>query len=396
MKTLARESGQAMVETTILMLILIPLFLYAFFLCGVAFHRLEVQEAVVSSVWDFSQRNIEASGDGDRQGEADNDAAAVGGFNRMLYSDHTSAYDDPGDPFGNNEKHHVEFGVHACWLGHGANGGNTKGSDYDAPGSTEVTCDVQPSGDTDWMLASSGKNFAASPLNRGGLARCWAKAWVYNYLIPDKFTQFAHVDMNGGKTMRGNQATQGTPTGVHGIKGQGGTAANIFIRDRAAISYGTWGIMNGAPGSGGWKLTDADIGGASPGMFTFSENVVDSDNPFYKRVKFLWKSEQGTKLTYLAVEAAYGIYAAQAASKKVEIVADFSSDPNAGVLPTNAFAVLAPYLVARYKPGQNYSQVTRWAGNLESTPYTSYNNDRYVNAWNQRGPYYMGNKQPRK
>ena len=63
-KAARRTRGGAMVEFVLLNIVLIPLFLYAIFLMDAAYLKLDLQETVVSGVWDFSQRNSEPPGFG--------------------------------------------------------------------------------------------------------------------------------------------------------------------------------------------------------------------------------------------------------------------------------------------------------------------------------------------
>lgn len=396
MKTTRSERGAAMVELAILMLVLVPLFLFGISLSDVAYHRLEVQEAVVSTIWDFSQRNGEPVGSSSHDANAGAEVAAVQGYNRIMFADHTSAYDDPADLHGGLEFHHTQFGVHACFLGRGGDG-----SPYsDTSRSSQITCAVDPSGDSDWLV--SGKQFAGSELTKGGLVHCWAKAWLYNFLIPEQFMQDHSAVALTEKTQHaGNPGMTGGKDNVHAILGSGGVKSNMFIRDQVAISFDTWGIMNGAPRSGGWRLNQADI---APKL----NDVAAEDNPFFQRVSYLYSSDAAAA-SYGAAVGAAGLYAANALSKQLEVVAIGATPGHGwvagryvpGVAPTQfssnpamPYNLAAPYLVARYQRGKNYAAVTRYPNRLESTPFTSYNGDQYQAAYNARGPYNMGNRRP--
>ena len=111
-----------MVEFVLLNIVLIPLFLYAIFLMDAAYLKLDLQETVVSGIWDFSQRNSEPPGFGGMGVDApnshdDNNAMEVQASAkavRVAYADHTSAFDDGAE---NNQS--TEYGQQTYLTGNG-------------------------------------------------------------------------------------------------------------------------------------------------------------------------------------------------------------------------------------------------------------------------------------
>lgn len=364
-----RPRGAALVETVLLMIVIIPLLLYALFLIDAAYMKLDLQETVVAGIWDMSTRNAES---GSATAEVDVIQHAV----RATYSDHTSAFDDgaevdaPG--YGdverirgnhNHEKHHKIYFAAQYTFRFDANVGPD----------TQFQCDniKSDSGLTD--VTGVVQAYEGSSYNAGGSVRCWATGYIYNYIIPEKlFTEFTDVKMS-------NLTKRAAGSDSHQYQGQGG---NIVAHETGAVYFNTWALRTG---SSSGKLNDADIGKRGGFPFDGPSNI---DGPFYDRVV----QDYSRNLTYAAVAAASASFTSRAQSTQLmtAVTAAPSMRDVAG-LPNMA----GTFLIARYKP-QSPGQ-TQAAGGLSlfggqkylSTPYTGINNN-YRSAYSRRGVYYMG------
>jgi hypothetical protein len=425
------QSGAAMVEFSILMVVFIPLVYYAIFLCDVAYHQLEIQETVVSTTWDFSTRNEEPppppetgllgqvwdslSGQGpDQNNTADqnrtNEVAQVQFLDRLEYDDHTSSFDDGAEGTNDNnyttlttdsENHHNQLAAHACWIGANGSGtlDNTTVSAYDDDNtSTQVTCQINAQQDLAWAgtpTSEASVAFGMSGYNKGGLVNCWAKAWVYNFMVPENALQdHADTKLSTKKLQTGDTAS---------IKGAGGKAANILVRDQAAISFDTWALVDGAADH---QIQDADI-----------NTNVDDTNPFYSRAQFVYKQAGPLQKTYNDLMK-FNLAFMGIAAPTVEII---NAIPHSGAFTTN-FAPDEPanistfYLTARYQSGDthrsspgyeeqcpplspiNFDMGCSMGGpKYESTPFQNFDsNSKYKSAFQKRTLHYLGCQDPYK
>ncbi|MFY0529394.1 hypothetical protein ACN28I_41595 [Archangium gephyra] len=367
-----RRRGAAMVETALLMIVLIPLLLYALFLIDAAYMKLDLQETVVSGLWDFSTRNAES-------GDKNEDFGQVQRAVRASYSDHTSAIDDGSEvskpDLGNvqritgnhdHQKHHkIYFAAQYTFR-------------FDANVGPDTQFDCKLTEDSGWASDVTGllPSFAGSEFNVGGQVTCSATGYIYNYLIPEKlFTEFTDVKMSN-LTKR-----QSATTDSHSIQGRGG---NIVAHETGSLIYNTWALRNGAASGG---LANADIGARS-GLMGDPDNI---EGPFYDRVVF----DYSRTPTYAAVAAASGAFSARAAQQN--ILAAATAGPttrSVAGLPNMA----GTFLISRYKP-QDPGLRQQASGGLfgggqgfQSTPYRNVNNN-YVTAGSNRGVYYMGCRQ---
>jgi Flp pilus assembly protein TadG len=413
------QQGQAMVEFAVLMLAFVPLMLYVVFLSDVSYNQFEVQETVISTTWDFSTRNQETSSSSDADSNRTNEASNVGKLNRLEYMDHTSSFDDgaEGDNSDDYSKlsqesanSHNQLAARSSWIGqNGNNSVDDSSSDYDTDDSSQVTCTINKQDDLDWIVAGLGSGvgtvvpayqFGQSKFSKGGLATCWAKAWIYNFLIPEKFMQDqASVDLTQKKLQTGN-ATD--------IKGQNGTTSNILVRDRAAISFDTWAIVNGANDD---KIQNADL---DVGTSTDSD-----DNPFFARGEAVYGNSTAlgaaaTTLTYGYMALRVGQFSLKGLSENIAIIPSF---PAVKPYPLGVISESGPanidafYLVARYKNGDTsrndlgYDEQCAVADDAaclagpkyESTPFQNFDsNSKYKSTFQKRTLHYLGCQDPYK
>ncbi|WP_224360341.1 TadE/TadG family type IV pilus assembly protein [Hyalangium versicolor] len=414
-----RARGSAMVEFVILNIILVPLFLYAIFLMDAAYLKLDLQETVISGVWDFTTRNTEPGafkdgGLGAPSSKSDNDKnelATVAKAVRIVYADHTSAVDDGADPFdgttysketylrGNGDgsqypsqsghkKHHTGFGAQYSFR-------FVKKDDVDEeedePTDTQFQCGL--SEDLNWTVDFNMKEFASTGYNTGGEVRCWAKGYIYNYIIPSDFMQeFSQVEMSKMKLRKDT-----TGKGVHEWQGDGGDLENIVAYETASVSFNTWALRNGAKNGDDVKalgryngaLASADLRVPKSAMPTIGQSASSPEaNPFFRRVQYLYTSNGTNAATYTAAVGATAQLTSKGTSEKLMLVLSVPPGTSSNnVLPN----IIGVHLTARYKPrspGQKQG-AGLGSGDFLSTPYSGPNNN-YRTAANARGPFYMG------
>ncbi|HVG63240.1 MAG TPA: hypothetical protein VNA24_32045 [Hyalangium sp.] len=417
-----RARGGAMVEFVLLNIILIPLLLYAIFLMDAAYLKLDLQETVVSGVWDFSQLNTEPPSWGgignvdapqDRDKNNANELQAAMRAVRVAYADHTSAFDDGTDPsqpgFGDKERlrgngdgsehpsptgharHHTGFGAHYSF----------KFKD----GDTQFMCGL--SSDMSWNSDQNMTDFANSGYNAGGEVRCEATGYIYNYIIPETFLQeFSQVELTKMK----RRENGGSADGVHTWQGEGGNVNNIVALERAGISFNTWALRNG--GKNGYSETktgeeeedtqkapkyDGALSSADlrvPGSDLPMPQTEDSaeSNPFFRRVQYLYTMNGTAADSYNDIKSGAQDLADQGDSEQVLKVEN--NDP--GTTTNDKFPnIIGVHVTARYKPAKP-GQPQETPGLLGGekylgTPYSGPNSD-YEAAAGARGAFYMGCK----
>lgn len=435
-----------MVEFVLLNIVLVPLLLYAIFLMDAAYLKLDLQETVVSGAWDFSQRNTEPPADTSGVGSANSfdsnngmELQATAKPIRIAYADHTSAFDDGGESdssaYGNanrlrgngdgstgpqgHKRHHTGFGAQYTFrfkapppnAEEDDEEGTSSGGALDGVGTeldTQFKCRIV--GDMGWSLDPNMTEFGKTGYNAGGEARCSSIGFIYNYIVPEKFLQeFSETDKvtNLKRRRDGND-------GSHEWQGQGGRMGNIIAEETAAVSFNTWALRNGAKqteaAASGYgaksraqydgKVADADIGTRG----TFGGENDPKDNPFFRRVQYLYTSNLAFRGTYTIAAG----HAADLMSKAIddELISAYGVPIVSGlpVPPSTMPLVGVPnmagvFMAARYKPGQPgvKREAPKTLGFLSTgddyltTPYSGHNNN-YQTAANARGQYYMGCK----
>jgi hypothetical protein len=443
-----RARGGAMVEFVILNIVLVPLLLYAIFLMDAAYLKLDLQETVVSGVWDFSQRNTEPPSGSGSVGPA-NSFNANNGMElqatakpvRIVYSDHTSAFDDGAEQDQTNgygdsnrlrgngdnsdgptghKRHHTGFGAQYTFRFKAppANAeeddeeGTNSGGALDGVGNeldTQFKCRI--STDMGWSLDPNMTDFGQSGYNAGGEARCESIGFIYNYIVPEKFLQeFSETD----KVTNLKRRRDGSD-GAHEFQGQGGRMGNIIAEETAALSFNTWALRNGAPqkqetasGYGASKYTqydgdDAKVANADIGdRPSFFGNDDPKDNPFFRRVQYMYSSNLMFMASYANVAGQSASFMGRATNQKLVTAYAAPIVPGGPVPPTKLPVVGVPnlagvFMAARYKPGQHgvmrespkTGGFLPTGGSFLTTPYTGHNNN-YQTAANARGPFYMG------
>ncbi len=441
-----RQSGQAMVEFSILMLVFVPCVLYGFFLADAGYHQLEVQETVVSTMWDFSQRNAqpEDSPEASDFSDMNTNISAVQAADRLEYNDHTSAYDPPDPSTANTDKVFNQLAVQVSWTTSTAAYGAPAYGAPPASGGAPVTCTTAPQvngmkPDLQWTMMGMSSSLSAlssvNPLTEFGNAdenklagsvTCYARAIAYNFLVPQQFLQgFSQVNLAND--------TSHTNSDKANVDSLSPAATDILLQDQSQIAFGTWAIDNG----------ETQLGNSGDNDIQFGQSDKAS-NPFQDRV---WKINAGTILTgasFLALQGLVLSYASGADSKVEDIypfvanssligntvATKFDRGDSLNVLGGLTFDPgldpLLTFLVSRYSSSNNDSLMSSdqsyghhpvshcaWKpsglgiawyvadvftcllkgdNKYESTPTSTafQGTSNFMTAFNNRGPYYMG------
>jgi len=431
--------GGAMVEFVILNIILIPLMLYAIFLMDAAYMKLDLQETVVSGVWDYSQRNTEPPGGSAGLSSPANNKTANNGLEqqattkalRVSYADHTSAFEDGaeagaadyGNPTrmrgngdgstgpGGHKKHHTGFGAQYTFRFKEAPDDEEESDDHNAEVGgdldTQLRCSI--TSDLGWTNTPGVTAFGGSGYNAGGEVRCKAIGFIYNYIVPERFLNDSFS--NEGMSLMTKRDDTNNADGSHKYQGQGGRIANIVAEETASISFNTWALRNGAHqgtfdtsayGANKWttyegKVDEADIG-KRPGFLEIPNPFKPGPraNPFYKRVQYMYTSAGPMAGTYNSVRSSANDFKSKA--KDQELIQVYN-EPAAlgGSSPMGLPNISGVFLTARYQPGSPGVRQPKppllpflaGSGGFLSTPYDGPNND-YQQAAGARGEFYMG------
>jgi hypothetical protein len=405
-----------MVEFVLLNIVLIPLFLYAIFLMDAAYLKLDLQETVVTGVWDFTQRNSEppswkagsfdALQDKDRN-DAINLAATAKGV-RLVYADHTSAVDDGADPNQPDSSYNVESYLRGNGDGsaypsvtghkkHHTGFGAQYSFRFEKNDDTQFNCTIND--DLSWNPEPNFNGFGKSGYNAGGEARCSATGYIYNYIVPETFLQeFSQVEMTNMKHRKDT-----TGKGAHEWQGTGGDLANIRAFETAAVSFNTWALRNGArqneEGAGAAyyqsDMDKADLRVPETGVPTPGQNAGSPEaNPFFRRVQYISMINGTAGLTYGRAAAAAADLTSKAQSNQIMLMQTLPPLTTSNALLPNIAGI---HLTARYKKGQpdknEQDAPGTGKGKFQSTPYDNANSD-YGTVAKGRGHFYLGCKNP--
>ncbi len=207
-----RARGQATVETAVLCIVLVPLFLYAFFLDDLLRYKLDLEEAVFAAPWDYTTINYEAPGGNWVKGAQRNV--------RLGVCDHTTAYNSYDGDYECKEtdhSHHVALSAHECWMTAGAH---------------QVDCNL---GDTDVGTEQFGMTITSGikdQVKQGGQVTCWGKLGVINYFLPQRVLQsFSQVLTTRTEMQSGS---------VHSHYGLGENITYLLERQQFSVVTDTW------------------------------------------------------------------------------------------------------------------------------------------------------------
>jgi hypothetical protein len=252
-----RPRGAAAVETAVLMIVLIPLIMYTLFLEDLLAYRLEQDETVYSSAWDPAafdfRHNLPV---GSKAEVTLSDGADIVSYvskaNRLIYGDHTSAYNDYQNTEAslNDNYHHQALTAHQCWL---------------SKTGQQVVCDV------DQDIGRVDLTFGFLLRNAGGQFTCTARLGVQNYFLPQRFLQsFSQVNFTKqDRHLRGNSIDPP-------VHQEAKTDAYAFPMGAFSVIHDSWAlnwVKDGAPGR---LPTDRTAGHVEVDPADHPKNVVIS------------------------------------------------------------------------------------------------------------------------
>lgn len=336
-----------MAELAILMLVLVPVFLYTLFLNDLLRHQLMGQAAVVSTPWDWHALNYERfdrsrhvdtraiakaqvqSRQTQTAGARSGNAPAV--YARLMWCDHTAAYNSYDPSFDCNDPgHHQAVAAHACW---------------DTELAQEVACGVDAdtgAGYTDVLGLIDGLKDST---HKGGEIYCSARVGVLNYmLIQRMFGQFSSVDTTRATKLSGS---------VHGHRGA--AAANTY-----PLTMETFSVVH------------------DPWAMATVENVnPDGRNLLQRRVNSIYWTTMGqvayaASLLYLARAIQAQVIGPQALIPADTLISDNLMEAN----------------VAFRTGSGNAMRID----NHYPSPWLDWNNNPVQASFNARGTFYMGTR----
>ncbi|AKJ06535.1 hypothetical protein ATI61_105479 [Archangium gephyra] len=370
-----QQRGAASVEAAISMLIIIPAFMYALFLDDLLRYAADLQEAVVSTPWDFAGQNYTQPNSRGLKGGASATKPTGGNLEvqhqaRLMYCDHESSGDSyKGDSSYVNdcdgEDHHQGKALsgHVCWL-------NDSDGDGDGnPDAHQVTC--EPVQRNVGLLGSDMYSDYHNQFGRaGGMYECHGQEVVENYLLPKSFLQEFAGDE---KMSKENWSNDGSSIHENAKKGDKDTAYYL-AEQRFALVADSWAV-NETPANGGEGESAIDMA-VAPGT---------KSGPLYERVSLVYTGNASYTLFQTATTTFL-----TAASKKLLNPIILTSRPDNPATPNVSLTK-----VGTSPPKQNIEQ-DNGSHDYYSTPWKDWSNNPYEKTYGKRGKYYMGCKTAQK
>jgi hypothetical protein len=233
------------------MVAMIPLIMYSLFLGDLLNYRLNQDEAVYSTPWDFAAIDYRHSKIlPPTQAELDSldpDQTPptsmfqwVNKWNQYTYADHSTANNNYGGGRDDLDSlvHHQALASHQCWLTSGAEQ-ITCAMDADADGIGDV--------DPGFSFLTRGP---AGNRHGGGVTRCRARLGVQNYFLPQRFLQsFSKEDM-AGETKVGKRFMAGSNVHTNAPSDSYKFPEGVFsvMHDSWALNYVREGSSGDYPG----------------------------------------------------------------------------------------------------------------------------------------------------
>ena len=384
------ESGGAVVETALMMMIFVPLMMYVMFIQDAMHHLLSVQEAAISSIWDFSTAPFGVNKTVSNRITQSGQDRSIEKYNRWQFIDHESAYIDVDDPNGmkNDESHHNTPFVDKTWVG---SRNDTSYSQYNNKNGSEVVCQRQNDRNFTVARVFGGIGwFGSSFANRGGNYVCWAKGAILNKILPRVFMpEFIKTDVYSGAKYSGGAHSNASSSAQSQADQEqnGGSDLFMFFRARGALLADSWAALSDHLDS--HKDYEIDL---------LWENFLQQQNQnqdFHQRVSPWYKSPLQS-LGSLSNILNMGLIELQNTIKWRQI-SNYKRALNNSNLASTAFVPRPEqlWLTATYShKGRNYSE-----GNYMYKPslnifgrehFTTSSRDYLRRAGQERTEYYMG------
>ena len=342
--------GAASVEMALCMLVIIPVFLYALFLDDLLRYSLDVQEATVSTMWDYTVQDYAAV-----QRKARFNPWNVQHYARLMFCDHESGknrYDDitAGGKFKDcaEEDHHqgTALTAHVCWIN-----GDAK----------QVTCEGPDASVGD--LGADGLHAGyATDFNHGGLIQCSARAVVENYLLPKQFLP----EFSDGKEKVDLSKERWRGSGYHENAEKGDKTTAYFIKEqRMAILVDTWALTR-----------PADV---RPG---------EKKGELYERVERVYSSRQNPG--YAQMERGAMNFFSRARNS---LLNPSYVPPTGGDDPRTPNLSIKPHLRGMETPSERIRQENSNSYYF-NTEWRDWDQDRNRKTYQKRGEHYLGCQRP--
>ncbi|HZH13872.1 MAG TPA: hypothetical protein VE057_05875 [Archangium sp.] len=363
----SKQRGAASVEAAISMLIIIPAFMYALFLDDLLRYAADLQEAVVSTPWDFAGQNYTQPGSRGLKGNASNTKPYGGNLEvqhqaRLMYCDHESS----GDSYTgtsdytvdcDSENHHQGKALsgHVCWLNEGAH---------------QVTCEPVKK-DVGLLGASLYQDYMSEFSKAGGMYECHGQEVVENYLLPKNFLQEFAGDVQMTKENWSNNGGS-----IHGNAQAGKKETAYYLAEqRFAVVMDSWAVNETPEAEGELEKQAIDLA-VAPGT---------KSGPLYDRVDLVYSGN----MLYTPFQLATTAFLTTASQKLLNPVI-LTSRPDNPATPNVSMTKMGTS-----PPLQKIEQDTA-SPQYYSTPWKDWSSDPYEKTHAKRGKYYMGCKTAQK
>jgi hypothetical protein len=339
-----RTRGQATAELALLMIIIVPVFLYTLFLEDLLRHKLQVQETVVTTPWDFHGLNYQTFNRSQhvdlmgfdkatvtaRQAQAvstNRSGRAIGHYARLMWCDHTSGYNsyDPNREC-NDSSHHRALSAHACW---------------NVAQAQELGCGMDPDTAASYVDPLGFIGNFKNEVHRGGEVYCSARMGVLNYFLPQRIlTMFSSVDTTRTTQLSGD---------VHSHAGASASSTYVLTMQGFSVLHDPWA-----------QATVENVNPPGGGVLQRRVNVIYDH--------FIEWGASGFAMAFLGM----GV--------RDQLLSPLALVPADTLFSDNLFSANVAFRTA---PGGRVD-------NYYASPWLDWQNDPVQRTWQNRGRYYMG------
>jgi len=377
------ESGAAVVELGVMLIVLVPLIFYFFFISDLCYQIVNTQETTISTVWDYSTAPIGVYKNKMWGKTTDYFYGGVDNFNRMEFADHTSAkldYDKRSE-----EWKHTRPWAELDWgNGREAQVNTYNESDYykTTTDAHQIACQRRDEYAYGSMNLTPIKNIFSGDGtgdSHSGRYLCWARGEVINYLIPKYFSPTGRVEEKKENELI---SARGNGFGVTKERNVYTDAKNkkgwLAFRNRASLLAGDWSSIVDHIGKSHKDHKDVTLSLAQDGL---GSHALE-DSYYYKKSKKVFN-----RFLLLGAAEAIGLYEGALISKKLALLVPPLP------LPTSFF------MAARFSHSSSDFNVKHYKFKTPlDTPMAdelfTVSNEQYLSKGaSKRGSYYLGAKQ---
>lgn len=388
------EAGSSTTEAALMMIVLVPLLLYLFFAGEAGMLLLDSQEQVITSIWDYSTFPFNMSKspnwleyDGKNHMEQNQLAA----HDRLQYADGDVSFTNEERFKDNSMDMATDYFSTLAFVQptHCDADCMNYRHDYKDNKVHEVIC---------WQEDKEAGRFLEGKLplssteqlrkhSKGGLAVCQEKVRLKNYLLMGSFLP----EFDATPLFEGDRYSRGKR-----IIDRRSDYKDIVVRHRAAILTDSWALTENPDEHGDTNTVALLKSSKTDGNSQFSQMTDRVLNgsllgiPTMKAMKYM--TSAFSKNLLLAVAMPTGQLSAIADSSAV----DSALDKVGGVSSLAGLPnIMALSLVASYSHGGSGLDEYKYGmtGDTGDKMFTTPIRDKYADAWNARGKYYMGSSQ---